>query len=94
MLEMDELKKLRQEIDRLDGEIAAMLNRRFELSVAVGKVKAAKGASVLVEGREQEIKNRLSKASHPDFEKSVLGVYERIFEESRLLQQTKEALDG
>ncbi|HKL11168.1 MAG TPA: chorismate mutase [Clostridia bacterium] len=91
---MDDLKNLRKKIDQLDGEIVEMLNRRFALSVAVGDVKAKKGASVLVTGREEEIKKRLGKASLPEFEKSILGVYERIFVESRLIQETKEKLDG
>ncbi len=91
---MDDLKKLRKKIDEIDGEIVEMLNMRFALSVEVGKVKEAKGASVLVSGREEEIKSRLAKESLPGFEKSILGVYDRIFEESRLLQEIKEEPNG
>jgi len=91
---MDDLKKLRKEIDKLDDEIFVMLNRRFALSDAVGQVKALKGASVLVSGREEEIKSRLSKASLPEYERFILGVYQRIFEESRLLQEIREETNG
>ncbi len=91
---MDELKKLREKIDEIDGEIVGMLNRRFALSVEVGQLKAEKGAAVLVSGREEEIKSRLAKTSRPGFEKSISGVYDRIFEESRLLQEIKEEPNG
>jgi chorismate mutase/prephenate dehydratase len=49
------LAKLRQKIDRLDGEIVRLLNQRTELALSIGKLKHKKGTEVYSPDRESEI---------------------------------------
>jgi chorismate mutase len=51
---------LRQEIDRLDGEILAAVKRRSEVSKLIGKARMASGGTRLVHSREMKVINRYS----------------------------------
>ncbi len=51
---------LREEIDRLDGEILDLVKRRIEVSKAIGKVRMASGGTRLVHSREMEVIQRYS----------------------------------
>ena len=91
---MDDLKDLRAEIDKLDTDLVKILNERFKLSLAVGEVKKKKGSPILVSGREDQIKSRLIGLSLPEFEEPIIGVYEKIFEESKKLQNKRRKING
>ena len=52
---MDELERLRQEIDGIDRELASAFERRMEVAGRIGLVKAGRGAAVLDEKREQAV---------------------------------------
>lgn len=56
----DELKYLRQQIDRIDSQILDLLNRRAEIVVSVGKAKKGSEKSFYVPSREKEIYQRLT----------------------------------
>lgn len=60
----ERLAALRRDIDEVDSQILALLNRRAELVLQVGKVKAAKNKDFYVPQREEEIQARLA-ASNP-----------------------------
>ena len=83
----EELKTLRQSIDQVDQDLLKLFNKRMELSLEVGRTKAAKGLSLFDPGREEAIYERLTKAnSGPMTEESLRAIYREIFAASRLLQ--------
>ncbi|MGV0793677.1 chorismate mutase [Mycolicibacterium sp. XJ1819] len=51
---------LRQEIDRLDAEILAAVQRRTEVSKLIGKARMASGGTRLVHSREMKVIERYS----------------------------------
>ncbi|HKV18503.1 MAG TPA: chorismate mutase [Mycobacterium sp.] len=51
---------LRQEIDRLDAEILAAVQRRTEVSRLIGKARMASGGTRLVHSREMKVIERYS----------------------------------
>lgn len=83
-----ELRDLRGELDALDEELTALLERRFELTDEIGARKRAAHAPVRDEAREQQIVLRAALALR-DKEKvcDLAAVYDRIFERSRKRQE-------
>src|SRR5258706_2829214 len=61
----DEIKKLREAVDRIDDELAAGLNRRAELAKQIGALK--EGGAPYRPQRETEILRRITG------KKSILG---------------------
>ncbi|AEF42024.1 chorismate mutase [Hoyosella subflava] len=51
---------LRQEIDRLDAEILAAVQRRTEVSRTIGQLRMASGGTRLVHNREMKVIERFS----------------------------------
>jgi chorismate mutase len=51
---------LRQEIDQLDAEILARVQRRTEVSKLIGKARMASGGTRLVHSREMKVIERYS----------------------------------
>ena len=49
------LASLRSEIDRIDEELVALLNRRAELALQIGQVKQQQGLEVWSAAREDEV---------------------------------------
>jgi chorismate mutase / prephenate dehydratase len=81
------LKDLREQIDRLDGELLQLLNARMEVAKKVGELKADKGLNLFDPSREETIFERLNKLNKgPISESSLRAVYREIFAASRLLQ--------
>ena len=85
---MDEdLDKIREEIDDIDAELLRLLNRRMELAVEVGRIKASRGLPLFHPEREQIISHRLSKLNPgPLSEESLRSIYREVFAASRLVQ--------
>ena len=52
---MDELERLREEIDGIDRELASAFERRMKVAGRIGLVKKRSGAAVLDEKREQTV---------------------------------------
>lgn len=55
-----EINELRQEIDRLDSEILAAIERRTEVSQMIGRTRMASGGPRLVHSREMKVLERFS----------------------------------
>ncbi len=85
---MDEkLDGIREEIDGIDSELLQLLNRRMELAIEVGRIKASRGLPLFYPEREAIIFERLSKlSSGPLSEESLRSIYREIFAASRLIQ--------
>ncbi|BCZ23018.1 chorismate mutase [Mycobacterium senriense] len=58
--EITDIDELRQEIDRLDAAILAAVQRRTEVSQAIGKARMASGGTRLVHSREMKVIERYS----------------------------------
>ena len=88
-----DLRAIRDEIDRIDRELIALLNRRAEASVEVARIKREQGggqatASTYVPGREQEVLNNVLGANAgPLTEAHVRAIYSEILSSSRALQR-------
>lgn len=83
----DELKRLREEIDRIDSELLALLNKRAQLADRIGFVKHIQGLSVHDPNREKAVLTHLKEENKGPFNNQVIErLFLIIFEESRNLQ--------
>ncbi len=80
----------RAEIDSIDGDILKLLNRRAEIALRVGAVKAGKDASLVDPLRESQVLERLTRENSGPFDStSIENIFQRIIDESLALQQSK-----
>ncbi|MCB1069884.1 MAG: chorismate mutase [Verrucomicrobia bacterium] len=56
---MTSLDALRRQIDALDAELVALLNRRAAIAKAIGEVKREKGCDLYVPSREREVLDKV-----------------------------------
>jgi chorismate mutase / prephenate dehydratase len=82
----DEIEKLRREIDALDDELAALVQRRAGLAQKIGALKGA-GPAYRPE-RESRILQRVSKARGPLPGERVSAVFREIISACRGLEET------
>lgn len=81
------LQELRQQIDDIDDQILALLNRRADVVVEVGKIKAG-GSHYYVPSREQAIYERLISANPGPFpDEGVRRVFREVISASLSLEQ-------
>ena len=83
----------REEIDRIDGELLRLLNRRALLALEIGEMKTRAGLPLKDEGREREVLSRSSNANAgPLADGSVARIFRRIIRESlRAEERAREA---
>lgn len=91
--EMDEpsaeLQKHRKEIDKLDHDIARLLEKRFEHSQAIGELKREHHISVEDARREIVVLTKVAESLTNDkVRETVLKIYRIILKESRDVQQS------
>jgi chorismate mutase len=85
----------REEIDRIDGELLRLLNRRALLALEIGEMKARAGLPLKDEGREREVLSRSSVANAgPLADGSVARIFRRIIRESRRVEERAQAAKG
>ena len=88
-----DLRAIREQIDQIDRELIALLNRRAEASVSVARIKREQGSdqpatSTYVPGREHEVLNNVLAANAgPLTEAHVRAIYSEILSSSRALQR-------
>ena len=81
----DELKKFREEIDRIDDELLRMFNERAKLAQQIGHAKGE--SAVLRPEREAQILRRLQEAnSGPLSNEAVAQLYTEIMSQCRALE--------
>jgi len=84
----EEISKLRDEIDTVDSEIVANLDRRAELAIKIGEEKAKHGLPVYVPSRETEVLRKVVSKSDGSFSKDALAtVYREIISGCRSLEE-------
>lgn len=85
----EKLKSLRDEIDSIDSEISALLNRRFECVAAIADIKNQNGMPVYDGRREAEILSRVTKACHGINEKDCKDIYRAVFKASKNYEEAR-----
>ena len=81
---MATLEQLRKDINDLDQQLMELLNRRFDISLAVGALKEQQNLPVYDETREQLIFDKTASFSHSP---QLKEVYKTIMEQSKELQR-------
>lgn len=81
---MDRIKKKREEIDSIDLQIMALLDKRFFLTSEIGRIKKEVKKVVLDPYREQMILDKTTKFSHYP---QLKEIYQTIMNESKNLQR-------
>jgi len=83
------LASLRAEIDRLDKELVAILNRRAEVALQIGQVKNANGLEVWSAAREEEVLAKVLGASKGPLPPETLRlIFRELMSGARALQRT------
>lgn len=78
----------RAEIDAIDGELLRLLNKRAEIALRVGAAKTDVDTSLCDPTREREVLARLRQENTGPFdEQSIDNIFQRVIDESLLLQQ-------
>jgi chorismate mutase/prephenate dehydratase len=74
----------RAEIDKVDDELVALLNRRAQLTAALAELKSGAGLPLHDPGREREVVERACRACSPPLdEAAVRTIFACILQESR-----------
>jgi chorismate mutase / prephenate dehydratase len=82
-----ELLSLRTQIDALDRELLALLNRRMGLALQVGEIKKREGSAVFRPEREAQVIDGLKSENHgPLPSTSVAPIWREIMSASRSLE--------
>jgi chorismate mutase/prephenate dehydratase len=87
-----DLRVIREEIDRIDRDLIALLNRRASASLEVARAKQEKNGgaatATYIPGREQDVLNNVLAANTgPLTEAHVRAIYSEILSSSRALQR-------
>ena len=86
-----EIARLRNKIDIIDDRILKLLNERASLSLAIGRAKSKKGASVYVPDRERDVYKKLTSGNKgPLSDDSVKAIYREIMSGSLALEKPLE----
>lgn len=86
-----DIKDWRNQIDELNDEIIALLNKRASCAVEIGKIKKAKGLPVFDSVREQAVLDCISQkagaANGPLSPDSFKRIFQTIMEETRKVEK-------
>lgn len=81
---------IRRQIDQIDEELLAKLNKRAGLVLDLARVKFESGKKLFDPARESEIYDRLTGNNPgPLSAQAVRRLFERIIDESRRLERTE-----
>ncbi|MDM7920653.1 MAG: chorismate mutase [Pyrinomonadaceae bacterium] len=82
------LNQCREQIDDIDVQILALLNRRAEISKYIGSLKMQAGLPVADSERELDILRRIARDNPGDLDDGAASrIYESILAESRQIQE-------
>ena len=84
---MDELEKLRQDIDGIDGELVELFRRRMEVTRRVGEYKRERGIPVLDQARERQVLRNKGELAGEELRPAVITLYQTILALSRRQQR-------
>ena len=81
------LEECRRQIDELDANIVALLNRRAMLARKIGRIKLLAGLPIVDQEREEMVLRRIVNKNSGAIDDQVLArLYREILNESRRIQ--------
>lgn len=83
---MNNIEDLRNEIDKIDDELAELYVKRMEICKQIGIEKAKSGSAVNVSGREKAIVNRIADGRPDEMKRYLKLLYDTIFFQSKNYQ--------
>ena len=87
-MDNDDLQRLRGEIDAIDAELIALLNRRYEAVVAIGEYKRERHLPIFDPTRQRELMERLQKLNPGPMTPEILrSVYREIISGAHILER-------
>ncbi|MDO4666285.1 MAG: chorismate mutase [Streptococcus sp.] len=85
-----DLTEIRQEIDQVDNELVALLEKRMKLVAQVLHYKQSTGKTVLDKGREQVILEKVAnQVDDKIYEESIVQTFSDILKNSRQYQEKR-----
>lgn len=85
---VDALVQCRDDIDRVDRVLVALLRERARLAVSAGRIKVAAGQPVTAPAREAAILERVRHlAGEPLDAEAVARIFQRIIDETRAAER-------
>lgn len=85
-----DLTEIRQEIDQIDNELVALLEKRMKLVAQVLHYKQSTGKAVLDKGREQVILEKVaSQVDDKIYEESIVQTFSDVLKNSRQYQEKR-----
>ncbi|OGF53318.1 MAG: hypothetical protein A2Z21_10660 [Candidatus Fraserbacteria bacterium RBG_16_55_9] len=82
------IEEWRRNIDELDSQIVALLNRRAEYALQIGREKQKRGQAIRSPEREAEVlKRAISQNTGPLNGGAIQKIFQVILDESRKLQE-------
>ncbi|MBR5535192.1 MAG: prephenate dehydratase [Clostridia bacterium] len=99
---MENLEYYRAEIDKIDTELIALMEKRMDVAKSIGTIKIKEGMQVLDASREQKVlRSRMEKVSEKEYEGVIEEFFVKVMALSRGVQQKlmdsynmKKALEG
>lgn len=83
-----ELEELRNQLDHIDGQMCSLLEKRFEITDEIGRLKKTYDQPVNQTSRETQIKQNLTyKLEGYKHLNEILNLYELLFEMSKKSQK-------
>ena len=83
------LEESRKQIDEIDSEIVALLNRRASVSRRIGELKTRAGLPVVDLDREEIVLRKIVRDNAGEIDPgSLMRIYREVLEESRRIQTT------
>ena len=82
----EDLAGYRGEIDKIDGEIVALLAKRLQIGSKIGTLKAAAGTTIRDETREAEVLRSRGDMA-PEYRTAVEAVFRAIMAQTRQVEQ-------
>lgn len=86
---MDDIKDIRENINKVDDEIIKLLEERFDLSKKVRAYKISHNKKVYDPIREKEILKKIQE-KNPEYGKYFVKIYQEIMDQSKNLQKNDE----
>ncbi len=84
-----DLNELRARIDAVDRELVTLLEKRMDISAAIGDYKRAHGLAVLDPGREAQKTEAIRTLCRPETADLIAGLYGPIMAASRAYQHRR-----
>ncbi|MEZ5345262.1 MAG: chorismate mutase [Pyrinomonadaceae bacterium] len=80
------LNEMRREIDLVDEQIVKLIDRRTQIAVEIGRLKAKAGLPIIDESRETEVIRRVCDDRNYASGRSITEIFKTILKESRAAQ--------